>query len=91
MEDCGFVIYSHRYVYLGGSIEKGCLKIDSEVYGGDDYWDSEQHVTLTKKETDKLFSICSLEELIELGRSERYGGLLSFLDRIGIKYECFGL
>ena len=55
MKDKGFVIYADRYVYLGGSIENGCLKLESEIDGGDDYIDSEQYVFLSREETDKLF------------------------------------
>ena len=90
MKDQGFVIYADRYVYLGGKIEEGCLRLESEVDGGGDFVDSAQYVTLSKEETDKLFTICSLEEFIEIGRKERYGGLLSFLGKNGIKFDCAG-
>lgn len=90
MEDRGFVIYSERYVYLGGSIRNGCLTVDSEVYGGDDFFDSEQHVFLSRKETEKLFSVCSLDEFVEIGRRGHYGGLLQFLDENNIEYDLSG-
>ena len=90
MKDQGFVIYSERYVYPGGSIENGCLKLESEVDGGEDFIDSDQYITLNKHETDKLFSICSLDEFIEIGRKEHYGGLMSFLRENGIEYNCSG-
>ena len=90
MKDKGFVIYADRYVYLGGSIENGCLRLESEIDGGEDFIDSEQYVFLSREETDKLFSICSLDELIELGRREDYGGLVGYLIKNGIEFSVTG-
>ncbi len=51
---------------------------------------SEQYVFLSREETDKLFSICSLDELIELGRREDYGGLVGYLIKNGIEFSVTG-
>ena len=89
MEDKKFVVYYERYVFLDGVIKDGCLELISEVIGDEDYPDSEKHYIFTQEQTEKLFSIISLEDLIE---SCRKGGLIwleDFLSEKGIKpQEC---
>ena len=85
MNDQEFTIYWERYVYLGGKIKNGCLQLDSEVYG--DEYDSEKHYMFSKTETDRLFSLCSLSEFIELCRRGRLLGMEAFLSKNCIRYE----
>ena len=73
IKDLKFEIYNELYVYLGGEISKGCLELTSEVYGDDDYPDSEKHYVFTESQTEKLFSLINLEEFID---SCRRGHLL---------------
>jgi len=73
--------------YLGGEITDGVLTVESEVYGGDDWYDSECYYTLTKESTEKLFSLVTVEEFEEIGRTCNLIGLLSFLDRNDIEYS----
>ena len=87
-ENKSFVIYSSRDVYLGGEVRDNCLKLESEVYGGDDYWDSEGHYTLSEENTKKLFSLISLDDFIALGKEKHLNGILGFLIDNHIDYEC---
>lgn len=75
--DQEFVVYSERYVYLGGKIVGGKLSLESEVYG-DDY-DSEQHMVFSDEDTKRLFEIISFEDLIELLKEMRLIGFDAFL------------
>ena len=89
MKDQEFTIYSERYIYLGGSIRNGCLQLDSEVYG--DEYDSEKHYLFSRLTTDKLFSICTLEEFINICRKGHLFGMEAFLRANGIRYETAGI
>ena len=62
------------------------LYIISKVWGE---YDSEQHITFSKEETDKLFSIITLDELISLGQKSYLGGLNEFWDENNIKRNTF--
>jgi hypothetical protein len=88
MRDQNFTIYAERYIYLGGSIKDGCLQLDSEVYGEE--YDSEKHYMFSRRETERLFSICSLEEFMELCRKGRLLWMESFLAKNGIRYTHMG-
>ena len=86
MKDQKFSIYEESGVYLTGKIENGCLKLLSEVYGE---YDSEQHISLTKEETGRLFSLISPEDFIRLDKEKHLPGLDEFLDEHDIKRETF--
>ncbi len=80
-----FTCYAQRYICLSGDIFDGCLSLTSEVYG--DNYDSEGHYTLSEKETEKLFSLLNLNEIIELSQRGNLSGLLAFMDSHGITYD----
>lgn len=84
MEDKKFTIYNESDVYLGGSINNGCLSLLSEVNG--DYT-SEMSYGLTKENTDKLFSIISFDDFVDLCKKESLIGFLEFLDKHSIEYQ----
>ncbi len=63
----------------------GSLELTSEVYGDDDHPDSEKHYVFSKEQTDKLFSMISLEDLIESCQRGRLFWLEAFLRRNGIR------
>ena len=82
MKDQSFTVYVESGICLSGSIWCGCLQMTSEVYGGG--YSSEKHYVFTKEETEKLFSICSLEEFIEICREGHCAGMEAFLKENGI-------
>ena len=84
-EDQEFTVYYYVSVYLGGRIRNGCLELDSEVYGEE--YDSEKHYMFSRKETEKLFSIVTLQEFIELCRRGNLIGMEAFLRDNGIRYS----
>lgn len=85
MKEQSFAIYNERYVHLNGDIDQdGCLKLLSEVYGED--YDSERHYSFSREETDKLFSIISLEDFISLCQEQRLAGMEKFLAENHIMY-----
>ena len=88
VNDMKFDIYSERYVYLGGEIRNGALELISEVYGE---YDSEKHYYLSRSETEKLFSICPMEEFIEMCRKGRLIWMEDYFNRSGIKYRTAGI
>ena len=88
VNDMKFDIYSERYVYLGGEIRNGELELISEVYG--DY-DSEKHYYLSRSETEKLFSGCTLDEFIDLCQKGRLIGMEAYLNKRGIRYRTAGI
>ena len=89
MKDIKITIYDELYIHLFGDITNGCLHLESAVYG-DDY-DSEKHYSFSKEETERLFSIISLEDFILLCREKRLIGMEAFLKRnnISFKTHCF--
>ncbi len=87
MEDQVFTVYREQNVTLEGDIRNGCLHLDSFVYG-DDY-DSEQHYIFSKEETDRLFSLMSLDEFLDYCRSDHLLGLDRLLKKHQIKYRSF--
>ena len=84
MKDQYFDVYTQKYISLCGGIRDGCLYMDSEVWGPG--WDSEKHYLFSREATEKLFSVCSLEEFIELCREGHVSGMEAFLERNGIAY-----
>ena len=80
-----FTCCSERNIYLGGRITDGCLSLVSKAYG-DDY-DSEKHYDFSKGETEKLFSILTLDEFVNLCNTKKLIGMESFLERKGITYS----
>ncbi len=59
-----FSIYGGGSVYLDGGIYNGRLFLESEIIGDEDYPDSTVHYSFSKEDTDKLFSIMTLEDLL---------------------------
>lgn len=84
-EDQEFTVYYYVTVYLGGMIRNGCLELDSEVYGEE--YDSEKHYMFGRRETEKLLSIVTLQEFIELCRRGSLMGMEAFLRENGIRYS----
>ena len=74
--------YSDKYCSLKLMIIDGCLNIDSEVYGED--YDSEKHYMFTREETNKLFSLITLKEFIELCGNENLVGMTAYLEKNNI-------
>ena len=87
MTDCNFTIYNEQYVYLGGEIKNGCLELTSEVFGDENYWDSEKHYVFSGSQTEKLFSLISLEDFIDSCRRGHLLWLEQFLREHGITPE----
>ncbi len=77
MVDQDISIYSEKGVSFSGKIKDGCLSLTSEVWGT---YDSEQHIEFTKEQTEKLFSLVSLEEFLKLCREKRLSGMWEFLE-----------
>lgn len=84
MKDCNFTIYNELFVYLGGEIKNGSLEITSEVFGDENYPDSEKHYIFSESQTEKLFSLINLEDFIGSCRSGRLLWLERFLREHGI-------
>lgn len=86
MKDQKFNIYSESNLSLSGEICEGCLHLTSEVWGS---YDSEQHIDFSEDDTEKLFSLISLDEFITLCQKEHLIGLNKFLNDNGIKRSSF--
>ena len=80
-----FSCYSDGSVYLGGTVKNGCLNIESEVCG--DSYSSEKYYSFSKKETEKLFSLMTLQELIEMCKRVHVLGMEKFFEENDIRYE----
>ena len=85
LQDRDFVIYNEQYVYLGGRIHAGCLELTSEVTGDDIYPDSEKHYIFSETQTEKLFSLISLEEFVASCQSGHLLWMEHFLRTHGIR------
>ena len=81
MENKSFTIYSEQYVYCCGEIVNGKLEITSDVYG--DY-DSELIYSLSRMDTEKLFSNMTLDEFIERVRADHISGLDNIFQELDI-------
>ncbi len=79
MKDMKIDIYHESSVSLSGKIKDGRLYLTSEVWGGD--YDSEQHIDFTKKQTEQLFSLITLENFVNLCRKEGLTGMWKFLEK----------
>jgi hypothetical protein len=84
MEDRRFVLYSNAGASLTGEIAGGCLRLYSEVYGE---YDSEVHYALSKDATDKLFSLMSFEEFVDLCQEHGVWGFQRFLGENSIEFR----
>ncbi len=80
MNDCKFTIYNEQYVSLKGTIGDGRLELTSHVYGDEIYPDSEEHYAFSQEQTEKLFSLISLEDFIDSCRSGHLLWLSQFLE-----------
>ena len=87
MEDQTFIIYSESSLTLKGEIRDGCLHLTSEVWGGG--YDGEQYIDFSKDNTDKLFSLLSLNEFICMCQKVHLLGLDKYLDEKGIERSTF--
>lgn len=87
--DKTFSIYNISHVHLNGEIRNGKLHIISEVYG-DDY-DSEKHYELSKEETNRLFSLISLEDFIDYCRKNHVSGMEDLFNSYNITYYSRGI
>ncbi|MDD7408272.1 MAG: hypothetical protein SOV71_03815 [Anaerovoracaceae bacterium] len=85
MEDRKFTIYQRKHTYLGGKVEDGCLSLESDVYGPE--YDSEKMYSFSKEETEKLFSVITLEDFIKLCRKKNVSGMEDFLEQNDIHYQ----
>ena len=84
MEDQKFIIINEGNVYIGGEIWRGTLNIKSEVDGP---YISEMGYYLSKEETNKLFSLITLEGFIKMVHDGGCMAMTDFFDAHGIKYE----
>jgi len=89
MKDQKIVCYKSRYSYLGGEIKDGKLQLESDVYDVEDGMGGEKHYSFSKEETEKLFSIISVEDFIALCKKKHVGGMEDFLEENKITYEAF--
>ncbi len=86
MEDKTFEVYRELSCSLNGEIRDGCLHLASEVWGA---YDSEQYINFDKENTDKLFSLISLDDFVMLCKKEHLIGLNKYLDANGIDRKTF--
>ena len=84
MEDKKFIIINEGNVYIGGEIWRGTLNIKSEVDGP---YTSEMGYYLSKEDTDRLFSLITLEDFIKMVHDGGCMAMTDFFDGHGIKYE----
>ena len=89
MKDQTIVCYKGSSSYLGGEIKDGKLHLESDVYGVNSGEGGEKHYSFSKEETQKLFSIISIEDFKALCKKKRVGGMDEFLEENGITYESF--
>ena len=82
-----FTLYSMPGVILTGNIRDGKLSLTSEVWG--DLGDSESHYDLSKEDTDKLFSMISLEDFIILCQENNGWGMTKCFGEKEIMYKLF--
>lgn len=86
MKDQVFTICREPHIFFGGEIKDGRLHLVSEVYGE---YDSEQNYSFSKEDTDKLFSLISLEDFCALCRREHLQGMDAYLEKHGIRPGVF--
>ncbi len=89
IENQDFGVYRNAYFSMSGSISNGCLHMESHVDGDGDFPDMEKHYSFSFEETQKLFELISMEELISLCRKDHSLGLERFLDNNGICPKTF--
>ncbi|WP_029231702.1 hypothetical protein [Butyrivibrio sp. VCB2006] len=87
--DIDFTVYKETNVGLSGSIKKGCLHLESYVYGED--YDSEKYYDFSEEDTERLFSINSFDVFLINLRQGRLRWMESFLEDYDIhpKTSCF--
>ena len=79
MPDTDLEIYYGNGTGFYGKIRDGSLHMISEVWGDDH--DSEKHYEFIVEDTNKLFSIISVEGFIELCKKERVKGFEEFIEK----------
>ena len=77
MVDQDIRIYSEKGASFSGKIKNDCLSLTSEVWGA---YNSEQHIEFSKEQTEKLFSLISLEDFLKICREKKVSGMWEFLD-----------
>ena len=84
MEDTERInIYQRSSGYLDIKITNGAIELISEVWG--DY-DSEAFYLVEKKEADKIFAKMSLDEFVELMKTNySVGAAIKMLEKMGVK------
>lgn len=87
MENQEFTIYTEKDICLNGRISEGCLHLESYVSGDD--FSSEKYYDLSKAESDKLFSLISLEDFIELCKREKLTGMEEYFRRNNIQVQTY--
>lgn len=87
MENQDFIIYKEKDVQLTGRISEGCLHLESYVSG--DGYSSEKYYDLSKSESDKLFSLISFEDFIELCKKEKLMGMEEYFHRNDIQVQTY--
>jgi len=87
MENQEFTIYTEKDICLNGRISEGCLHLESYVSG--DGYSSEKYYDLSKSESDKLFSLISLEEFVELCKKEHLVGVEEFFKKNDIEVQTY--
>lgn len=82
MKDMSIEIYARDHVYLDAIIKGNELTIISNVFGE---YDSEKTYSFTKEQTEKLFSLISLEDFIKSCRERDIEWMEVFLRNNDIK------
>ena len=63
--------------------------MESDIVGDDQYPDSEKIYSFSKEETEKLFSIISVDDFVKLCREKHLMGMEEFLEDNKIAYDSF--
>ena len=84
MENRKFDIYNHEHTAFFGDLTNGCLHLESDVDGDDDYPGGEKHYSLTREDTERLFSIISLEDFILFCKENGLLKMEEFLQQNGL-------
>lgn len=87
MKDQHFHIVHKEYESRWGDIENGCLHVEANTYFED--YAPERQWFLTKEDTDKLFSIMTLEEFIKFASAANWEEIEDMFEKHGIEPEIF--
>ncbi len=87
MQDKKFTVYDNGVVSLYGEIHSGCLHLESNIYPDD----REKHYAFSKEDTDRLFSLATFDEFLEICRQGHLAGMEKYLDEHGIHPKTFAI